>query len=59
MRCKSLQNINIPDSVTNIGNYAFRDCYSLQRIVIPYGTSDKFSKMISELTDKLVEEGKW
>lgn len=27
--------IIIPDSVTNIGNSAFRDCYSLARIVIP------------------------
>ena len=30
-----LQNINIPASVTAIGDHAFRDCYSLQSITIP------------------------
>ena len=33
--CKSLTNINIPDSVTNIGDYAFSDCSSLTSINIP------------------------
>lgn len=30
-----LQNIEIPSSVTSIGNYAFRNCKSLQNVTIP------------------------
>ena len=33
--CESLQQITIPDSVTNIGYGAFACCYSLQQITIP------------------------
>ena len=33
--CRSLTQINIPDSVTNIGTNAFNSCYSLTRINIP------------------------
>ena len=33
--CESLQRINIPSSVTSIGNSAFRWCVSLQSIDIP------------------------
>ena len=33
--CKSLTNINIPNSVTTIGEHAFSDCYSLTSINIP------------------------
>ena len=33
--CKSLQSINIPNSVTSIGNDAFFRCWSLQSINIP------------------------
>ena len=35
--CKSLMEINIPDSVTAIGKGAFDDCESLESIVIPEG----------------------
>ena len=37
--CKSLTQINIPDSVTSIGAYAFQDCYSLTHINIPDGVT--------------------
>ena len=33
--CKHIQSINIPDSVTSIGDYAFEGCESLQSITIP------------------------
>ena len=33
--CKSLKNIEIPSSVTTIGDYAFVDCESLKNIKIP------------------------
>ena len=33
--CRSLTNINIPNSVTTIGNFAFGDCKSLTNINIP------------------------
>ncbi len=33
--CSSLTNINIPDSVTSIGNYAFYCCINLKSITIP------------------------
>ena len=33
--CSSLQNIQIPNSVTSIKEYAFLGCFSLQRIHIP------------------------
>lgn len=32
-----VKNISIPNSVTVIGDYAFRDCYNLQSIIIPSG----------------------
>ena len=34
-QCKSLQQIVIPDSVTEIDYSAFKGCTSLQQIVIP------------------------
>lgn len=33
--CKSLNSINIPETVRYIGNQAFRECSSLKRLVIP------------------------
>ena len=35
MRCTSLQQIVIPDSVTEIGKNAFWRCTALQEIVLP------------------------
>ena len=40
--CKSLRKINIPDTVTRIGQGAFYDCSSLERIVIPDGVVKLF-----------------
>ena len=33
--CRSLTSLVIPDSVTNIGDYAFSGCWSLSSVVIP------------------------
>ena len=33
--CRSLTSLVIPDSVTNIGDYAFKGCISLAEVVIP------------------------
>jgi hypothetical protein len=37
--CDSLEEFNIPSSVTSIGNYAFDYCSSLREIVIPEGVT--------------------
>ena len=38
--CSSLKNINIPESITSIGNYAFWGCRALQNINIPEGVTN-------------------
>ena len=44
MYCHSLTNINIPNSVTNIGDSAFWDCYKL--------TSINISNSVTKIGDK-------
>lgn len=54
--CSSLQSINIPNSVTQIGKDEFRGCRSLQTIHIPKGSMEKFMQLLpEEFHDKLVE----
>ena len=53
--CKSLESINIPNSVTSIGSSAFTWCESLESIYIPKGTRDRFSELLFDYTDYLVE----
>ena len=38
--CKSLENVEMPFSVTNIGDYAFAMCKSLKSITIPNGVKN-------------------
>jgi hypothetical protein len=58
----SLAQIIIPDSVTEIGDEilyekVFNRCKSLQQIVIPKGSMEKFKEMLDEeLWDKVVEQ---
>ena len=64
-RCTALQNINIPQNVTNIGVSAFLQCESLTSITIPSGVTSindvAFSACTSlksiELPDHLVSIG--
>lgn len=37
--CTALKNVQIPDSVTNIGGSAFQNCSALESIVIPEGVT--------------------
>ena len=53
--CESLESINIPNSVTSIESSAFEWCESLESIYIPKGTKEKFSEMLFDYTDYLVE----
>ena len=44
----------MPDSVTSIGVGAFDGCRSLQRIIIPKGSMEKFKQLLpKKLWDKL------
>ena len=54
--CSGLTSIHIPDGVTSIGAGAFSWCSGLKSIFIPKGTYDKFSKMLPNFKDKLVEK---
>lgn len=54
--CENLQQILIPASVKSIGYDAFCCCSSLKKIIIPQGCKARFTKMLPELKDKLVEE---
>lgn len=55
--CTSLEQINIPDSVTSIGDSAFLDCSSLRQINIPAGSREKFEEMLPDERHMLVEAG--
>ena len=54
--CSGLTSIHIPDGVTSIGYRAFSEWSGLTSIFIPKGTYDKFSKMLPDFKDKLVEK---
>jgi hypothetical protein len=56
--CKFLQTITIPDSVERIGYNVFKGCDSLQKIIIPYGTYKKFSRLLPVYKDILLEQEK-
>ena len=55
--CYSLQEISIPISVTSIGKSTFDAVLgaSLQKIIIPQGSREKFERLLPEYKDKLIE----
>lgn len=53
--CKALKSIYIPNNVRTIGKSVFNMCESLERIEIPKGTLEKFTKLLPEYQDKLIE----
>ena len=58
--CKSLQQITIPDSVTNIGYEAFYECESLKQITIPDSVTsigDDVFKWCESLQQIIIHEG--
>lgn len=55
--CESLISIQLPNTLTSIGNGLFECSYELIYIIIPYGTRNKFKRMLpSDLHDKLIEQ---
>ena len=53
----NLQSVRIPNSVRSIENNVFDECISLQQIIIPEESAEKFKKMLPEkLWDKLTEQ---
>lgn len=47
-----LNSINL---VTSIGEDVFENCSVLKEIIIPFGTKEKFEKLLPDYKDKLVE----
>ncbi|MBO6031925.1 MAG: leucine-rich repeat protein [Prevotella sp.] len=42
--CQSLASVNLPDTVTEIGNGAFSDCRSLETVILPHSVSVIFDE---------------
>ena len=49
-RCKNLQQITLPNSLTSIGDYAFYICESLQEITLPDSVTNIGDQAFSECT---------
>ena len=45
-KCKSLRVVSLPKTICYIGSYAFDECENLQAITVPYGSVEKFKKML-------------
>ena len=55
MNCTSLRVVTLPNSIELIEDRAFSGCKSLRTIRIPFGTTDKFKRMLPEFKGKFVE----
>lgn len=53
--CTNLQTATLPNSINSIEESVFKGCTSLRKINIPYGTREKFEKLLPEYKNKLVE----
>ena len=56
MDCKSLTSISLPNSIESMGKYVFGGCDSLEKIVVPFGTMEKYERLLPDYIDILVEE---
>ena len=54
--CTSLVKIVLPNSISYIGKNAFGACKVLKKIIIPFGSLDKFTELLPEYKDKLIEQ---
>lgn len=54
--CESLHTVTINSPSVEIEDKVFDGCASLQTIIIPQGTKQKFEKLLPEYKDKLVEQ---
>lgn len=58
--CSSLESVSIPESVTKIMDYAFRDCSCLKNVTIPVGVTEIGEGAFSyctNLTTAIIPEG--
>ena len=45
--CENLEYVNIPDTVTEFGDYVFQNCHKINNISIPYGITEITSGMFA------------
>ena len=58
--CGSLREVEIPDTVTNIGEYAFYNCTNLERLVVGSGVEDfSYDGPIFGYIEEWDEQGEW
>lgn len=52
---KQLKRISFPKSLEVIGEDAFKRCSSLEEIMVPYGTLNKYIALLPDLADIIAE----
>jgi hypothetical protein len=56
MWCKSLRSVYLPKTICEIGEGVFTSCESLEKIVVPHGTKERFIAMLDEESSRFVVE---
>ena len=52
-----LKTINIPDTIESIGDCAFGWCFSLEHVLAPSSSAEKFKRIMDEYQDMIRIEG--